>query len=92
MENINWTIVPKAIFSSPCYQATVKNFLGYAHELNRVYPACMNSLDLLSVRLSGVGMNIRLDPSQAAGTFCEIRKSQEALHLPVSQTTVGLII
>ena len=42
----------------------------------------MNSLDLLSVLMSGVGMNIRLDQGQAWGLLCEIRKSQEApLHL-----------
>lgn len=47
------------------------------------YTECMNSLELLSVRMSGVGgvgMNIRLDPGQAAGPG-QLRKSQEDLHL-----------
>ena len=48
----------------------------------------MNSLELLSVRMSGVGMNIRLDLGQAAG-LGQLRKSQEDLHL--FQTTRGLI-
>ena len=79
------------VSSSSFYPATVKNFLGCACIIPSVSPVCMNSLELsclLSVRMSGVGMNIRLDPGQAQpapGASRDQKISGGSSHLSLRQ-------